>query len=132
MGTGACCCLGDSRRMRVGSPVCPQAKHRHQLHRPGTLNSGTLSIANGKRYGTRDIIRNALSLFFSLHKQVFLPLVRRSKGRIVLVSSLLARIPSPVRGIYCALKVNFPLVTTSYSRLSICVIVQLEVLIKLE
>ncbi|KAL0106292.1 hypothetical protein PUN28_016186 [Cardiocondyla obscurior] len=36
--------------------------------------------------------------------QVFLPLVRRSKGRIVLVSSLLARIPSPVRGIYCALK----------------------------
>ncbi|XP_076276608.1 D-beta-hydroxybutyrate dehydrogenase, mitochondrial [Lasioglossum baleicum] len=36
--------------------------------------------------------------------QVFLPLIRRSKGRVVLVSSLLARIPSPVRGIYCAVK----------------------------
>ncbi|XP_076676233.1 D-beta-hydroxybutyrate dehydrogenase, mitochondrial isoform X2 [Andrena cerasifolii] len=36
--------------------------------------------------------------------QVFLPLIRRSKGRIVLVGSLLARIPSPVRGIYCAVK----------------------------
>lgn len=36
--------------------------------------------------------------------QVFLPLIRRSKGRVVLVSSLLARIPSPVRGIYCAMK----------------------------
>ncbi|XP_033211006.1 D-beta-hydroxybutyrate dehydrogenase, mitochondrial [Belonocnema kinseyi] len=36
--------------------------------------------------------------------QVFLPLVRRSKGRVVLVGSLLARIPSPVRGIHCAVK----------------------------
>ncbi|XP_043605503.1 D-beta-hydroxybutyrate dehydrogenase, mitochondrial isoform X2 [Bombus pyrosoma] len=36
--------------------------------------------------------------------QVFLPLIRRSKGRVVIVSSLLARIPSPVRGIYCAVK----------------------------
>ncbi|XP_051166037.1 D-beta-hydroxybutyrate dehydrogenase, mitochondrial [Leptopilina boulardi] len=36
--------------------------------------------------------------------QVFLPLVRRSKGRIVLVGSLLARIPSAVRGIHCAVK----------------------------
>ncbi|XP_066593107.1 D-beta-hydroxybutyrate dehydrogenase, mitochondrial isoform X2 [Prorops nasuta] len=36
--------------------------------------------------------------------QIFLPLIRRSKGRVVLVSSLLARIPSPVRGIYCAVK----------------------------
>ncbi|XP_043499310.1 D-beta-hydroxybutyrate dehydrogenase, mitochondrial [Polistes fuscatus] len=36
--------------------------------------------------------------------QVFLPLVRRSRGRVVIVSSLLARIPSPVRGIYCAVK----------------------------
>ncbi|XP_043280464.1 D-beta-hydroxybutyrate dehydrogenase, mitochondrial [Venturia canescens] len=35
--------------------------------------------------------------------QVFLPLIRRSKGRIILVSSILARIPSPVRGIQCAL-----------------------------
>ncbi|XP_046618366.1 D-beta-hydroxybutyrate dehydrogenase, mitochondrial [Neodiprion virginianus] len=36
--------------------------------------------------------------------QVFLPLVRRSKGRVVLVGSLFARIPSPVRGIHCAVK----------------------------
>ncbi|KOX69724.1 D-beta-hydroxybutyrate dehydrogenase, mitochondrial [Melipona quadrifasciata] len=36
--------------------------------------------------------------------QVFLPLIRRSKGRVVIVSSLLARIPSPVLGIYCAVK----------------------------
>ncbi|XP_020707487.2 D-beta-hydroxybutyrate dehydrogenase, mitochondrial isoform X2 [Athalia rosae] len=36
--------------------------------------------------------------------QVFLPLVRRSKGRIVLAGSLFARIPSPVRGIHCAVK----------------------------
>ncbi|XP_034937166.1 D-beta-hydroxybutyrate dehydrogenase, mitochondrial [Chelonus insularis] len=34
--------------------------------------------------------------------QVFLPLIRRCKGRIILVSSILARIPSPVRGIQCA------------------------------
>ncbi|KAK0168916.1 hypothetical protein PV327_002672 [Microctonus hyperodae] len=34
--------------------------------------------------------------------QIFLPLIRRCKGRIVLVSSILARIPSPVRGIQCA------------------------------
>ena len=33
-------------------------------------------------------------------------LIRRSKGRVVIVSSLLARIPSPVRGIYCAVKVD--------------------------
>lgn len=36
--------------------------------------------------------------------QVFLPLVRRSKGRVVLVGSLLARIPNAVRGIHCAVK----------------------------
>ncbi|XP_015126738.1 D-beta-hydroxybutyrate dehydrogenase, mitochondrial [Diachasma alloeum] len=34
--------------------------------------------------------------------QVFLPLVRRCRGRIILVSSILARIPSAVRGIQCA------------------------------
>lgn len=34
--------------------------------------------------------------------QVFLPLIRRCKGRIILVSSILARIPSPIRGIQCA------------------------------
>lgn len=107
MGTGACCCLGDPRRMRVGSPFCSQTKHRRQLHRSSAFNSGILNTANGKRYRTCDIIHTMYSLLFLLCGQVFLPLVRRSKGRIVLVSSLLARIPSPVRGIYCALKVNF-------------------------
>lgn len=33
--------------------------------------------------------------------------MRRCKGRIVVVSSILARIPSPVRGIQCANGVNF-------------------------
>ena len=47
--------------------------------------------------------------------KVFLPLIRRSKGRVVIVSSLLARIPSPVRGIYCAVKVdNFKSTNDSY------------------
>ncbi|CAD6201315.1 GSCOCG00000117001-RA-CDS [Cotesia congregata] len=34
--------------------------------------------------------------------QVFLPLIRRCKGRIILVTSILARIPSAIRGVQCA------------------------------
>jgi len=34
--------------------------------------------------------------------QIFLPLVRRANGRIVFVSSALARVPAPVRGAQCA------------------------------
>jgi len=34
--------------------------------------------------------------------QIFLPLIRRSNGRIVFLSSALARVPAPVRGAQCA------------------------------
>ncbi|XP_012280679.1 D-beta-hydroxybutyrate dehydrogenase, mitochondrial isoform X1 [Orussus abietinus] len=53
------------------------------------------------------VLKRSLEInFFGVARvsQVFLPLVRRSRGRVVLVGSLLARIPSPVRGIHCAVK----------------------------
>lgn len=34
--------------------------------------------------------------------QIFLPLIRRANGRIIFVSSALARVPAPVRGAQCA------------------------------
>jgi len=71
----------------------------------------TLQISKDIRYNNTAYNTLHFLFFFSLilsllFSQVFLPLIRRSKGRIVFVSSLLARVPSPVRGIYCALKVN--------------------------
>ncbi|XP_008544052.1 D-beta-hydroxybutyrate dehydrogenase, mitochondrial [Microplitis demolitor] len=51
------------------------------------------------------VVRKSVDInFMSVARltQVFLPLIRRCKGRIILVSSILARIPSPIRGIQCA------------------------------
>lgn len=72
MGTRACCCLGNSRRMRVGAPIRSQAKHRHQLHWPSAFNSGTLSVTKCQKVReTYDIVKLILPYF--LHNRYFYP-----------------------------------------------------------
>lgn len=68
----------------------------------------TSSIALGEiEWIPVEVIRKATDTNFlgaTRLMQVMLPLVRRAKGRMVLVTSGLSRVVSPVRGIHCALQ----------------------------